>query len=253
MKLLERGVSLAARGRTAWLGAALLFGSAVGPDGLAAQEERIDTPYRWIDRGTRLGVFGGYVFADRGDLQTGPGPAPTLGARLRTRLSSPLSLELNAAFGASDRYVIDPRVDTYPEPVDTVGLDWMIIQIEMQIALTGARSYHRLQPYVLLGGGIMLGLNEEKSDHFGDPIETDFRFDLGTPAVLTLGVGAEWDISTRFGLAFEARDNIWRIKAPEAFFRPDILAGIIESGAPAPKESEWLNNIELTAGLYYYF
>lgn len=253
MKVLVRLRLPASLGPAAWLGALLLAAVAIVPPRLAAQEERIDTPYRWIEKGTRLGIFAGYVFADRGDLQMGPGPTASGGLRLRTRLSSPLSLELNTAFGSSDRYVIDPRLDTYPAPVDTVGLDWMIVQLSMQISLTGARSYHRLQPYFLLGGGIMLGLSEEKSDHFGDPVETEFRFDLGTPAVLTFGLGAEWDISTRLGLAFEARDYLWRIKAPDAFFRPDVLAGILESGAPAPKESEWLNNIELTAGFYYYF
>jgi hypothetical protein len=225
----------------------------VSPGTAAAQQEEIGTPYRWIERGTRVGIFAGYVFADRGDLQMGPGPTAMIGARLRTRLSSPLSLELNLAFGSSDRYVIDPRLDTYPEPVDTVGLDWMIAQLNLQLALTGARSLHRFQPYILLGGGIMLGISEERSEHFIDPTESAFRFELGTAPALTIGLGAEWDISSKLGLGFEVRDNIWRIKAPDAFFLPDVLAGIVESGAPAPKESEWLNNIELTAGLYYYF
>jgi hypothetical protein len=54
------------------------------------------------------------------------------------------------------------------------------------------------------------------------------------------------------GLGFEFRDHIWRIKTPDGFFDPLVLENIIESGAPAPQESQWTNNFELSLTLWFY-
>lgn len=218
----------------------------------AAQEEVIDTPYRWIERGTRVGLVGGYVFTNRGDPPFGPGSSPFLGARLRARLSSPLSLEIGVGYGNSDEYVIDPRLETGPQVVDTVGADWLIIQASLQFALTGARSYRRLQPYIVLGGGILQGLSTGTSDVLESP-QQPFLYDIGTSPMVHLGVGAEYDLSRTFGLALELRDNLWRIKTPEGWFRIDVLENLLDTNSVAPDRSQWTHNFELTASLYYYF
>ena len=227
-------------------------GVALGPGTAAAQEEVIDTPYRWIEHGTRVGLVGGYIFTNRGDPPFGPGSSPFLAARFRARLSSPISLELGLGYGNSDEYVIDPRLEGGPAVVDTVGADWLIIQASLQFALTGARSYHGLQPYVVLGGGILQGLSTDATDALASPQQA-FRYEIGTSPMIHLGIGAEWDVSERVGVAFEARDNLWRIRTPEGWFRIDVLENILDSGSVAPSQSQWTHNFELTASLYYYF
>ena len=227
-------------------------GVVLGPGTAAAQEESIDTPYRWIEHGTRVGLVGGYVFTNRGDPPFGPGSSPFLGARFRARLSSPLSLEIGVGYGNSDEYVIDPRLEGGPAVVDTVNADWLVIQASLQFALTGARSYHRLQPYVVLGGGILQGLSTGASDALASP-QQPFRYEIGTSPMVNLGIGAELDVSKKVGLAFEARDNLWRVKTPEGWFRIDVLENILDSGSVAPSQSQWTNNFEITASLYYYF
>jgi len=93
----------------------------VVPGSASAQDESIDTPFRWKERGTRLGLVGGYIFTNRGDPPFGPGSSALLGTRFRTRLSSPLSLEIGIGYGNSDEYVIDPRLEGGPAVVDTVS------------------------------------------------------------------------------------------------------------------------------------
>jgi hypothetical protein len=229
-----------------------LIGVALGPQSAAAQEESIDTPYRWLDRGTRLGLVGGYMFTNRGDPPFGPGSSPFVGARFRARLSSPLSLEIGAGYGNSNEWVIDPRLEGGPAVVDTVDADWLIIQASIQFALTGARSYHRLQPYLVLGGGILQELSTGTSDVLAS-VREPYEFHIGTAPMVHLGVGAEVDVSRRLGLAFEFRDNLWRLKAPSGWFRIDVLQNLLDTGSPAPDESQWTHNFELTASLYYYF
>jgi len=229
-----------------------LAGLALQPATARAQEASIDTPYSWIERGLRLGLVGGYIFTDRGDPPFGPGSSPFIAARLRARLSSPLSLELGVGYGNSDQWVIDPRLEGGPAVVDTVSSDWLIIEGSMQMALTGSRSYHRLQPYVLIGGGVLLGLSTGTSDVLASP-QQPFVFDIGTSPMLNFALGAEFDVSGRLGLAFEARDNLWRLTTPDGWFTLRVLQNLLDTGSPAPSDKKWTHNFELTASLYYYF
>ncbi len=218
----------------------------------AAQQEVIDTPFRWIERGFRVGIYGGYVFTNRGMLNMGPGSTPIVGTRLRVRLSSPLTLELNFGYGFdSNLYLVDPRTPQYPAPVDTVGVTWAVVQAGFQFSFTGARTWHGLQPYLLLEGGLFFGLSQERSNKIAIPTRP-FLFRIGTQPVFDFGLGAERQLG-KVGIAFETRAHLWRFKAPEGFFRPDILLDLAERRLPVAQDSDWTLNFEFSLGFYYYF
>lgn len=233
----------------------LLGGPAAARGQQAGGDERIDTPYRWIQRGFRGGIYGGWVAADRGQTDLGPGSSSVFGGRVRVRISSPLSLEANVGYSSSDRWVIDPRPEsgTALAPVDTVGLDWAVLQGAMQFALTGARTWHGLQPYALVGAGLVIGVSEETSGVFEESDLELFRYELNSTPVVQAGLGVEWLLGKRFGLGFEVRDHLWRIKAPDGFFRSDVLDNIEDLGLPAPRDSDWTHNVEFSVTLWRYF
>ena len=233
-------------------------------EALAAEQETIDSPYRWIERGLRLGLTGGYYLANRGNLDFGPGSTPIIGAQFRARVSSPLTLEINVTYGPSDRWVIDPRLEDGPAPVDTVGADWLLAQAGAQIGLSGARTWHGIHPFLRLGGGFMFGVNNEKSTVLEGnlpPVEgtpnvdeiEHLRYSIGGSPNIYFGGGAEVFPSERIGISLEFRDIILRLKSPSGWFAPDILFGIAESGAEAPKESQWVHSLEMALTLFYYF
>lgn len=238
---------------TARIALAVLFVCGLGFPSVSAAQERIDTPYDWIDRGFRLGAYFGHVAADRGESDIGPGSSSIFGARLRARVSSPLSLELAMGYGNSDRYVIDPRLESGPAAVDTVDTGWLLIEGGFQIALTGSRTLYGLQPYVILTGGILQGVDEEQSDALATAEDVPFRYEVGSAGVFSGGVGVEWLPTERLGVGLELRDHLWRIKTPDGFFQSDVLNRIEELGLPAPRESDWVHNIELSGSLHYYF
>ena len=214
--------------------------------------EVIDTPYRWIERGFRVGLYGGYVFTDRGMLDMGPGPTPIVGTRLRVRLSSPLTLAVNFGYGFdSDLYLVDPRSEQYPAPVDTVGVTWAILEAGFQFSFTGARTWHGWQPYFLLEGGVFFGLNQDPTNKIQIP-RSPFLFRIGTQPVIDFGLGAE-RVLGQLGVAFEARGHLWRFVAPDGFFLPNILLDLGERGLPVAQASDWTLNLELSLALYYYF
>jgi hypothetical protein len=218
----------------------------------AVQDEVIDTPYRWIERGFRAGLYGGYVFTNRGMLNMGPGPSPIVGTRLRIRVSSPLSLVLNFGYAwNSNLYLVDPRTPEYPAAVDTVGVTWAILQAGLQFSFTGDRTWHGWQPYLLLEGGLFFGLSQQPTRKLDIPT-TPFLFRIGTQPVFDFGLGVERQMG-KVGVAFEIRSHLWRIRAPDGFFRPDILLDLAERGLPVAESSDWTLNFEFSLGFYYYF
>lgn len=250
------------RGRPTHLGALLLLAPALialGAAPASGQEEAdgsgeptIDTPYRWIQRSLRIGVHGGHVAADRGTMDLGPGPTETLGARLRARISSPLSLEAGFTYGSSDRYVVDPRLEPSPGRVDTVGSEWVLAQAVVQFALTGARTWHGLHPYVLVGGGFLVGVSEPRSPEMDDAGARN-RFEINVAPSVQGGVGVEWLVSDRIGISVELRDHLWRVTTPDAFFDPQVLERMEQEGRQVPQETDWTHNLGLSVGVWRYF
>ena len=240
------------------------------PDPPVRERPEIDSPFRWIERGFRVGPYLGWWSADRGTLEFGPGSTAAFGGRFRARVSSPLSIEGGLGIGSSDRFVIDPRLESGPAAVDTVDSVWGRVEAGVQVALTGARTWNSLQPYGLLGGGLIVGLDEEDSaaleppddggdgDGFDgdgeveDPV-ADLRYDVGTSPFFQVGLGVEWKPAGRLGIGLEVRDQLVRLTAPDGFFDPEILERIQELDVEAPQEVEWTHHIELSVGLWYYF
>ncbi len=219
---------------------------------LRAQEPSIDTPYRWIEKGMRFGVSPGYILTSRGSLGLGPGSTPTAAGRFRLRVSNPLSFEVNLTYGNSDRHILNPFATGGPTFIDTVSSNWLLAEAAIQFTFTGSRTWHGIQPYLVFGGGGLFGLGEEVSPLVEELELERFVYEIGSaPSFLAAG-GIEWLISRTVGLSFEVRDHIWRLKAPEGFFDPEILEIILESGAPAPNESQWTNNVEFSLTFWIY-
>lgn len=235
---------------------ALLPGTA---EGQRADSVRIDTPYRWIPHGFRVGAAGGYLDARLSNLRLGPQSSPVGGLRARARISAPISLEGSVLYGDSDRFVVDPRLDTGPGVVDTVSSKWLLAEAAMQFALTGNRTWHGLHPYVLVGAGFLVGVDEQASPVFAAPELAELRYDIEMMPAVQAGVGLEWLVSDRFGLALEARDHLWRVSTPgdpesgTGFFRPEVLDIIENADAPAPGATDWTHNLGFTLTIYRYF
>lgn len=235
---------------------ALAPGAAVAQQagaGAGADTVEIDTPYRWIPRGLRLGAVGGYLDAGLNDVGLGPQSTPTAGLRGRARISSPISIEASALYGSSDRFAVDPRLDGGPAPVDTLTSRWILAEAAMQFAVTGDRTWHGLQPFAVLGGGFLVGVDEEESPALARQEEASLRHDIDVMPVVQAGLGVEWHLGDRFGLSFEARDHVWRITTPDGFFDDSVLEGIENAGGPVPEETSWTHNLEFSVTLYRYF
>jgi len=243
-----------------WTFAFVCAGLALLPTNALAQEspvvstnETIDSPYRWRERGFRLGLFGGLHRGNRGRLDFGQGPTAAAGAKLRARVSNPLSLELGLAYGPARRWVLDLAAEGGPAIIDTVNATWLRLEAGGQIGLTGARTWHGIHPYGVFGAGWVIEVDGGASELLADPTLAPFRYDIGTAPFLNLGLGFEIFPTEKIGIGFEIRDYLIRQTAPAGFLVPNLLRTLEEAGAPAPEASAWLHNPEFGIMIWYYF
>ena len=223
------------------------------PAVLEAQAERIDSPFRWREKGFRIGLFGGHHAANRGALEFGQGPTNAAGAKMRVRASSPLSLELGATYGAASRWTLDVNAEGGPAIVDTVDAGWLRADAGVQIGLTGARTWHGFHPYGVIGGGFVFGVNEGASEALADQALEPFRYDISTAPHLYVGVGFEIFPSEKIGIGFELRDYLVRVTSPDGFLFPATLELFEAAGSPAPESAVWGHNPEFGISIWYYF
>lgn len=229
----------------AWLaGLAALVVS--GP--LAAQQ-RIDSPYRFIDRSQGAGVLVGYLGANEGRLGAGPSSAPAVGLRYGIAVTGPIQLDLEGVFAPTSRAVVDTAFTTPDSARITHGeadMSLLIALLQLRFNLTGQRTWHGVQPFAAFGVGVAADLSGEQAAD--EVLAEDARFDFGTSFAGSLGAGLEWYPTQRWSLRADARTLFWKLKAPAAF----RLENSADSDRIIPAD-EWEQNGLLSVGLSFHF
>lgn len=220
-----------------------------------AEAQSITSPYEFVDRKKDLGFFVGYIFTDRGAAELGPKAGPLMGAAFSVRVSDPIAVSFIGAFFPAERDVVDPKAeDASQRVVGTADLDLLLLTGRLNLQLTGSRTWHNITPYIYGGLGIAIETGGAPVCLPGATIHPECqlllpreRFEFGTSFVGQFGIGAFWLPGKRFGLRFTADDSIWKLDTPVGFY--DETSTVF----PVPSASDWTNNFQLTAGLFFWF
>lgn len=208
---------------------------------LAAQ--RIDSPYRYLDRPQSVTLFGGALKTQTGSVKLGPESGSVFGGRFAYRASGPLQLELTLGYAPLNRIVRDTaRVSPKDSTFRSFGSTSQGVVLAlggMRFDVTGARTWYGLQPYVALAGGVAIG----SSASGGPSVPADAQFKFGTSLAVQGGGGIEWYAARHVGLVVDARGLLWKLHTPAAFHLVDAIL-------PA---SEWTKSAALSAGLAIHF
>ncbi len=226
----------------ATLSASLFLG---GERALGAQE-RITSPYRYIEENHSVGAFAGYLWTQSLDPDLGPQPAPLFGIRYSIRLGGPVSGEAALGMIPAERTVfaargVDPQdpTRTVPEAQGTANMPLLLAEAGVRLSITGPRTWHGLAPYLVATGGLVADL--VRGTALDEEVPEDERFRFGPGFAVGAGVGTEWFVTRRFSLRGEVRDQIWRIAIP---------GGLTETGQQV---NQWTNNLGLSLGAALHF
>ncbi len=221
-------------------GAALtgLLLTAVAP--LHAQS--IPSPYRYIEEGQEGGLFVGTLSPDRGRFGFGPAPALGFGARYAVELAGPLALEGVWTVLPTTRDVINPARPEGDRKIDEAEVFLNDIDVRLRFDLTGRRTWHAVQPFLLAGGGVAFDAAGTQVED--QPLEAGDRFDFGTKFTGVFGGGFRIMLPGHFVLRADASLSLWKLNYPDGYRDP-------ERGFENVPNSEWVNNGALTLGLAY--
>src|SRR6476660_3174121 len=188
------------------------------------------TPYRDIRAGHTVTPMGGYFFGNGGEFNVAPHDGPVIGGRYDLRSSRAIGVGLGVYYGDLQRFIVNPSLtDARSGPVDQ---SVTFIELDVQMNPAGGKSWHRIAPFLGLGGGLAISSST--------PADTS-RFDFGNKFYLVPSGGFRFFLSQRLHLRTEAKATFWKITYPTTF-------RIEASGTTF---TEWTTSWWLQAGLGY--
>jgi hypothetical protein len=211
------------------------------------------SPYRDIPYGRSLSLLVGDVGGDGGSIGVGPHNGQTYGVRFDIRVGAPVQLGLSVARGDLERLVVSAS-DSVANRVDgPVKQGVTMIELALQINLTGKKSWNRLAPF--LGGSA--GYMDAGGLPSGVKDSSDYK--TGGKIYLAPAIGVRIYLGKSLNLRLEGRQLYWKLKYPIAYnldpaAQPSGDATThLNSVLPGNKRDEWTGARELRAGLSYSF
>ncbi len=210
--------------------------------GIEAQS--IPSPYLFVEKGQEAGVFSGYFSASKDRFGLGPKSAPAFGARYAVGLSGALSLEALATMAATPRDVINPNRVEGDRVVEEAESLLTLLEARIRFSLTGRRTWHKLQPFVLFGVGVGWDSQGAQAEDALLPEEDQYSF--GTKFTGSFGTGFRWMLTDRFHLRGDVIALAYQVGVPDGFKEDGLGFGDVA-------DSEWITSRMLTLGFAFRF
>lgn len=166
------------------------------------------SPYMDLHDGQRWGIFAGWLAAGHDPAGAGPKSAPLVGARYDLAVGGPVYLT-GMLFGTStSRTVLDYSRPDGSRDIGTHGMSLVGVNVAIATSLTGARSWHHIQPLVNLGVGAVVS-PDDKQDVSGELFTASFSF--------SYGLGVRWASGKNGELRLDLNQFWWQVHYPEQY------------------------------------
>jgi hypothetical protein len=202
------------------------------------------SPYKDIPKGHTVTGLAAQFGGAGGRFGIAPHDGPLFGLRYDVRTASPIQIGLLFARGTLERLIVDPFVEVENRVSGPVDQTVSFVEIDLQLNLTGGKTWHRLTPFA--GAGV--GLTFPGST----PADTS-GFRLGKKIYLAPHAGFRFFITDRVHLRTDARVVFWKLSYPASFTREPTLdpeaPPVIDDG----RVSEWTTSSWLQAGVGFSF
>ena len=207
-----------------------------------AHAQTIPSPYRFVDTRQEIGLFASSSSVSKGRFGFGPGGGLNVGARWGIDLSGPLGFEAAAGIISGTRDIINPAKVVGDLKIGEGDQRIATADARLRFTLTGDRTWHRLAPFFVTGGGIAFGVGG--SSPLDQELAADDRFEFGTSFFGTAGTGVRLVLTDRLALRGDALFSLWKIGTPPGFSDS-------ERGFSNVERSEWTSGRHLALSLTY--
>ncbi len=207
------------------------------------------SPYRDIRKGHTVTATFGQFGGSGGRFEIGPHDGRVYGLRYDLRTGSTIQIGLGFARADLRRLIVDPFVALANRVSGPVDQTVTFAEANLQLNLTGGKSWRRLAPFA--GAGVGLTLPS------GTPADTS-RFELGKKLYLAPYAGLRVFLTDRLSLRGEARVVFLKLTYPSTFEdEPALEPGDPPTNSNAVitdgRTNEWTTGSWLLVGLGYSF
>lgn len=203
-----------------------------------------ESPFRDIRKGHTITALGGLFGGAGGRFAIAPHDGAVFGLRYDIRTGSTIQMGLAFTQGNLERMIVDPFVVVAERVHGPVDQTVSFLEADLQLNLTGGKTWRRLAPFVAAGVGLAFP-EEVAADTSG--------FELGRKIYFAPHAGFRFFLTDRVHLRTEARVVFWKLSYPASFTRqpPDepTAPPVIADG----RVSEWTTSSWLQAGLGFSF
>ena len=209
------------------------------PGAIACQV--VPSHYRFLESRQEVVFFVGTSDPSPGQLRIGMGSATVYGGRYSIDVGSAMTIEFGSTIFAGDREVVDPRRAVGDRQIGVSDLTVAALEVRFRLNLTGHRSWHRMRPFVLAGGGLAFSTSEDETLEEAIELPATDRFSFGKRFTTVVGGGIAIHASPRFTIRLDASLNLWKISTPPGFTDLSRDFGAVP-------DSEWVGAPAFTVG-----
>ncbi|HXI20018.1 MAG TPA: hypothetical protein VNH46_02985, partial [Gemmatimonadales bacterium] len=170
------------------------------------------SPYQDILRGKSVTFLYGDIGGDGGRIGVGPHHGPSYGARFDVRVSGPLQFGVSLSRAKLERLVVSAADSVKTRVKGPVDQDLTMIELALQLNLTGSKTWHHLAPYVAGGVGYAHG----SSLPAGAPRDSS-GYNFGGKLYIAPTAGVRIFLGQTVHLRLEARQLFWKLSYPLSY------------------------------------
>jgi len=192
--------------------------------------------------------FVGHLGADRGVAGAGTSNARTFGARYEIPAGRALHFQFTGAYLRGDRFILDPRADS-SSPARRTGpykSDLALVEVGMQLRLTGGKTWRGFAPYVGTGLGLIFDVSSP-----GDTTRSGYQF--GTKLTVAFATGIRWYPARRVMINGDVRAQLWRLKYPLSFHDTQQASDHSTVLPPTQSLNDWTLHPWISLGIGWIF
>jgi hypothetical protein len=192
------------------------------------------SPFLDLHDGPQLGFVAGWLATGRDAVGVNAKSAAMVGARYDLSIGGPVYVTGMVFGGTTNRTVLDYTKAAALRNTGTRSVDLIDASVAIALSLTGKRTWHRLQPLVNLGVGVVSGPSDQ-GDISGYSFGTAFQF--------SYGVGLRLVTSSRSEFRLDVNQFWWELKYPPLY---RSTQGDPVAIKPTGSLSSWTANTGLT-------
>lgn len=192
------------------------------------------SPFVDLHDGPQLGLVGGWLAAGHDAVGVNAKSAPIIGVRYDLSLGGPVYVTGTVFGTTTNRTILDYTKPAARRNTGTQDFELVDANVALALSLTGRRTWHRIQPLVNIGAGVVTGLGD-KGDISGYSFSTAFQF--------SYGAGVRLVTSSRSEFRLDINQYWWNVKYPPLY---RSTQGDPVAIKPTGSLSSWTANTGLT-------